>query len=496
MGLKFFSFSSRPSNAEAILAAINRTQAIIQFDVNGNILDANANFLAAMGYTPEEIKGKHHSMFVESDYAKSAEYATFWEDLRHGKAQVAQFKRLGKGGREVWIEASYNPILDGSGKVVRVVKYATDVSKEKAQFADLAGQVEAIGKSQAVITFALDGTILDANANFLAAMGYTLSEIKGKHHSMFIEPDYARSAEYARFWERLRAGEYQSAQYKRLGKGGREVWIQASYNPILDLNGKPMKVVKYATDITKQIELLSNLKVLIDQNFAEVENAINRTRSQAENAAHDAEATSNNVETVASASEELAASIAEISRSMSQSRMAADSMVDKLSAADAASQRLTKAAGAMTSIVELIQTIAGKINLLALNATIESARAGDAGKGFAVVANEVKILANQAAKATEQITSEIGGVQDASSAVVRVIEDIRNGIAAMRDYVAATAAAVEQQSAVTRDMSANMQEASTAVVRINTGISEISVASTQAGHAIAQTKEAAGVLQR
>ncbi len=496
MGMRLFSFGSGQPDAEAVLAAISRSQAVIQFDVNGTILDANANFLAAMGYALDEIKGKHHSMFVEPGYAKSAEYAAFWEDLRHGKAQVAQFKRLGKGGREVWIEASYNPILDGKGKPVRVVKYATDVSAEKSRFADLAGQVQAIGKSQAVISFALDGTVLDANENFLAAMGYALDEIKGKHHSMFVESGYAKSPEYVRFWEKLRAGEYQSAQYKRIGKGGREVWIEASYNPILDLNGRPVKVVKYATDITKQVELLSNLKVLIDQNFTEVESAIDRTRSQAENAAHDAEATSSNVETVASASEELAASIAEISRSMSQSRMAADDMVDKLSTADVASQRLTQAAGAMTSIVEMIQSIAGKINLLALNATIESARAGDAGKGFAVVANEVKNLANQAARATEQITREIGGVQNASTEVVRVIEDIRNGIAAMRDYVAATAAAVEEQSAVTRDMSCNMQEASTSVTRINSGIAEISAASSQAGHAIAQTKEAAGVLQR
>jgi len=496
MGRGFFSFRSNASDAEAVLAAIDRTQAIIQFDMNGDILDANENFLKAMGYTLGEIKGKHHSMFVDPAYAKSAEYAAFWEELRCGKAHVAQFKRLGKGGREVWIEASYNPVLDAKGRPVKVIKYATDVSEEKARFTDLFGQVEAVGKSQAVISFTLDGTILDANENFLKAMGYTLDEIKGKHHRMFVEPDYAASSEYARFWERLRAGEYQKAQYKRLGKGGREVWIEGSYNPILDPNGKPVKVVKYATDITKQIELLSNLKILIDRNFVEVESAIDRTRSQAENAARDAEATSTNVETVASASEELAASIAEISRSMSQSRMAADSMVDKLASADAASQRLTEAAGAMSSIVELIQTIAGQINLLALNATIESARAGDAGKGFAVVANEVKNLANQAARATEQITGEIGGVQEASSEVVRVIEDIRNGIASVRDYVAATAAAVEEQSAVTRDMSSNMQEASTAVVRINGGIADISAASTQAGHAIAQTKEAAGVLQR
>jgi methyl-accepting chemotaxis protein len=234
----------------AKLAALDRSQATIEFDLKGNILTANRNFLDAMGYDLDEIKGKHHSMFVDPGYRDSAEYKAFWDKLRAGEYQAAEYKRIGKGGKEVWIEASYNPLLNAAGKPYKVVKYATDVSARKAEFADLNGKVEAIGRSQAVIEFNMDGTVITANQNFLDTLGYSLGEIKGKHHAMFVEPGYRESPEYKAFWDRLRAGEYQAAQYKRIGKGGREVWIEASYNPVLDLNGRPWKVVKFATDLT------------------------------------------------------------------------------------------------------------------------------------------------------------------------------------------------------------------------------------------------------
>lgn len=492
----FSKFRSNANDAAAILAAIDKSQAIIHFALDGTILDANPNFLKAMGYALAEIKGKHHSMFVEPGVPESADYKAFWAALNRGEAQVAQFKRVGKAGKEVWIEASYNPVLDARGKPVKVVKFATDVTDEKTRYANLAGQIDAIQRSQAVIEFTLDGTIVTANANFLKALGYSLAEVQGKHHRIFVDPAYAASAEYQEFWKRLRAGEYQSAQYLRLGKNGKEVWIEASYNPILDLNGKPVKVVKYATDVSDQIKLLTNLKILIDQNFGEVEQAIQRTSTQATAASGAAETTSTNVETVASAAEELAASISEISRTMAQSRSAADGAVDKVRAADVAAKRLSDAAGAMGSVVELIQSIAAQINMLALNATIESARAGAAGKGFAVVANEVKQLATQAARATDQISGEIAHMQSATTDVAKALDAIREGIEAMRDYVVSTSSAVEEQSAVTRDMSANMQNASSAVGEITRGIAEISSASIQAESAISLTKEAAKVLQR
>lgn len=234
------------------IAAIGKAQAVIEFNLDGTVISANDNFLSCLGYTLDEIKGKHHRMFVEPAYAQSADYRLFWDKLNRGEFDAGEYKRIGQGGKEIWIQASYNPIFDLNGKPFKVVKYATDVTAAKLQNADYQGQLAAIGKSQAVIEFKMDGTIINANDNFLGCLGYTLAEIKGQHHRMFCEPAYTQSGEYRVFWDALNRGEYQAAEYKRLGKGGREIWIQASYNPILDLNGKPFKVVKYATDITEQ----------------------------------------------------------------------------------------------------------------------------------------------------------------------------------------------------------------------------------------------------
>ena len=232
------------------IAAIGKSQAVIEFNMDGTIIHANENFCQTVGYTLEEIQGKHHRIFAEPEYAASAEYREFWARLNRGEFDSGEYKRLGKGGKEIWINASYNPIMDLNGKPFKVVKYATDVTQARLQNADYEGQIAAIGKSQAVIEFNMDGTIIHANENFCQTVGYSLEEIQGKHHRIFAEPEYAASAEYREFWARLNRGEFDSGEYKRLGKGGKEIWINASYNPIMDLNGKPFKVVKYATDIT------------------------------------------------------------------------------------------------------------------------------------------------------------------------------------------------------------------------------------------------------
>ena len=239
------------------VAAIRKSQAVIEFAMDGTVLDANDNFLKALGYRLDEIQGQHHGMFVEPAYKQSSEYREFWAALNRGEYQAAEYKRIGKGDKEVWIQASYNPIMDLNGKPFKVVKYATDVTAQKLKNADYVGQIAAIGKSQAVIEFKMDGTVLNANENFLRTLGYTLDEIKGRHHSMFVEEAYRQSYEYKEFWAALNRGEYQVAEYKRIGKGGKEVWIQASYNPIMDLNSKPFKVVKYATDTTPQKQALN-----------------------------------------------------------------------------------------------------------------------------------------------------------------------------------------------------------------------------------------------
>lgn len=412
------------------IAAIERAQAVIEFDLDGTIVTANENFLDALGYALAEIQGKHHSMFVEPAMRNSEEYREFWAQLNRGEYQAAEYKRIGKGGKEVWILASYNPVLDEKGKPFKVVKFATDVTERKLQTVDLAGQIAAIGKSQAVIEFGVDGTVLTANENFLRALGYSLEEIKGRHHSVFVDPSERDSAAYREFWASLNRGEYQAAEYKRIGKGGKEVWIQASYNPILDLNGKPFKVVKYATDTTAQV--IARMKS-------------ERVRSM--------------MESVAAGAEELNASVREISEAMVKSKNTAMSAVSKVESADGQAQRLSSAAQAMSGIVELIGNITGQINLLALNATIESARAGDAGRGFAVVASEVKNLANQARQATDKIAGEIGGLNSISSEVVGALEAIKHEIQNVSEYVTATAAAVEEQSTVTSEMSSSMQRA-------------------------------------
>jgi methyl-accepting chemotaxis protein len=413
------------------IAAISRAQAVIEFNMDGTIVAANENFLRAMGYSLGEIQGKHHSMFVVPEDRGSAAYREFWAKLKRGEFQAAEYKRLGKGDKEIWILATYNPILDEAGKPFKVVKFATDVTEQKLKAADNDGQIAAIRKSQAVIEFNMDGTIRAANQNFLDAMGYTLGEVQGKHHGMFVEPAERNAPAYREFWDKLNRGQYQAAEYRRIAKGGRDIWIQASYNPILDLNGKPFKVVKYATDVTMQAVM----------------------RRKAENARE-------LIEQVAAGSEEMSASIREISETMSKSKVNAAEATGRIDAADQQSQKLNDAAQAMGGIVELIGNITGQINLLALNATIESARAGEAGRGFAVVASEVKNLANQAKHATDTISKEIESLNGVAGDVAGSLTAIKAAIAGVNEFIASTAAAVEEQSIVTQDMSSNMQRAS------------------------------------
>ncbi|WP_169805720.1 sensor domain-containing protein [Novosphingobium rosa] len=234
------------------IAAIDKSQCVVTFAPDGTILDANRNFLDAVGYTMAEVEGRHHRMFVDPAHAHSLDYEIFWSDLVAGRHRSGEFRRVGAGKREIWFQAIYSPVLDQEGRPFKIVKYATAVTREKLRQADHQGQIAAIHKSQSVVSFAMDGAILDANDNFLDLTGYRLSQVRGHHHGMFVAPEERESEAYAAFWRDLAAGQYKSGEFKRIGHDGREIWLQASYNPIFDMNGRPFKVVKNAVDVTEQ----------------------------------------------------------------------------------------------------------------------------------------------------------------------------------------------------------------------------------------------------
>jgi methyl-accepting chemotaxis protein len=484
------------TDSRAVLSAIDCSHAIIEFSMDGVILSANANFLSTMGYTLPEVAGQHHRMFVDPSERDGSGYRDFWEGLRRGTFQKALYRRLGKNGQEVWIEAAYSPILGKDNRPYKVVKIATDVTEKQKTSADLLGKVDAMSRSLAVIEFNLDGTVITANDNFLKVVGYSLGEINGRHHSMFIDPSERDSSAYMAFWETLNKGQFQVAQYRRIGKGGHVVWIQASYNPVFDSAGRLCKIVKFATDITDQVSLLERLRSLIDTNFAEIEHAMDFAHRQADTAATASSETQTTVQTIAAGAEELASSAQEIANSMTRSQQAAHVAMSEADNADRAAARLTGVAKAMGGIVELIGSVAGQINMLALNATIEAARAGEAGRGFAVVANEVKNLASQSAKATAQISREIDDMQSVSLEVVSSLNAIRTAMRSLHEFVVKSACTVEEQNTVSAGISANMQAAASSVEVVNRNIGAISNAFIQVGSAIRETKEAATVLAR
>ncbi len=483
---------SRDLDRQAKLDALDKSQAIIEFDLDGTILTANRLFLAAVGYTLDEIRGRHHAMFVDPQERDGAEYRNFWAALKRGEFQSGEFRRFGKGGREVWIQATYNPILGRDGKPRRVVKFAADITAQKRRAADYAGQISAIDKSQAVIAFNMDGTVIDANGNFLAALGYTIEEIRGRHHSLFVEQKDLND-DYKRFWESLNRGEYQAAEYKRVGKGGREVWIQATYNPILDFNGRPFKVVKFATDITAQVReriRRAQTQQQIDSDLNEISRVVEVATQQAGDAAEASIKTSANVQAVATGAEELATSIEQIARQVAEASAISDAAVRQGAHTNDIMTGLAASTNRIGEVVSLISTIAAQTNLLALNAAIEAARAGEAGRGFAVVASEVKALATQTSKATDDISRQIGEVQQGGTEAVKAIGDIVGTIAKINEISTMIASAVEEQNAVTREMSSNMQSAAGAVTDISSHLNDIAAATRQADASARKVKEA------
>jgi PAS domain S-box len=485
------------NEAERKLAALGRSAAIIEFDLDGTILDANGNFLDVVGYRLDEIKGRHHGLFVDEATRRSADYAEFWAKLRRGEFVAGEFRRLGKGGRTVWIEASYNVVADGRGRPAKVMKIAADVTARKLAALEALGQIAALDRAQAVIHFTLDGQVLDANDNFLKTLGYRLDEIVGRHHRMFVDPVERESADYRRFWERLARGEYFSAEYRRIGKGGREVYIQASYNPILDEAGRPLKVVKFATNVTAAVEdrlRRHAAQAEIDREITLITSAIAQMNGKAAGAAQAAVETADTVRSLTRGSDRLAASVGEIGRQVASALDVSTTAVAEADRTNAVISSLSEAAQRIGDVVDLITSIAAQTNLLALNATIEAARAGEAGRGFAVVASEVKSLATQTSRATEEIGAQIGAVQSQTLEAVGAIARIAETIDRINGISTTIAAAVEEQSVVSRDMSGSMHSAARSVEAVSANVGDVAGSTGTIDAATRKLREASSAL--
>lgn len=600
---------------KGFVAAISRAQAIIEFELDGTITKANENFLKISGYSLSEIQGQQHKIFCEESYFNSPEYKKFWSDLNAGIVLTGEFRRIGKNAKEIWMIASYNPIVNDEGKVYKVVKFATDITASKAELkartdimnltsivseSDLKGDIlsindkfmeiskyskdeligkphnttrhpdmpkevfkelwstighgklfrgviknrakdgtpyyvdaviapilgdngkpkkylgvryditaaeierqnmrgvfEAINASFGYIEFDTDGNVIQANDIFLGLTGYSIGDLKGRHHRTFCDAATANSSEYSRFWPDLKSGKNQSGVFKRVTKSGKILWLQAVYAAVKDETGRVFKVVKIATDVTEQQNMiisiqetaatLSSASTELTATATQMAATASKTSQESRVAAGAAEEVAAGVQTVATNMEEMVASIKEIARSTSESSQMSKLTLAKAQESNTTIVKLGTSSQEIGDVIKVISSIAQQTNLLALNATIEAARAGEAGKGFAVVANEVKELAKQTAKATNDITNKIGAIQGDTKNAIEAIGGISSAVEKLNSIAGVIAAAVEEQTATTNEISRVVVESKKGVESIANTIKTVSGAAEESTVASGQT---------
>ncbi|TDH38973.1 PAS domain S-box protein [Pseudohoeflea suaedae] len=509
-------FLSSGHQTKGIFDAVDKSMAMIEFDLSGNILHANKNFLDAVGYELKDIVGKHHRIFVDPRIADTSEYRAFWAKLAAGEHDSGRYKRFGKGGREIWLEASYNPILR-NGKPVKIVKFATNITENIRRSTESRGMIAALSRSQAVIEFEIDGTIITANENFLATMGYRLDEIAGRHHSMFCEKDYAASAEYREFWATLAKGEFKSDEFLRIGKNSKRIHIQATYNPIIDDEGRVLKVVKFASDVTERVanvetlgkaltamsegdlslhihtpfipaldkvrtdfnrsvEHLSEAMSQVTTNASSIDAAANEVRNASGSLAQRSERQAASVEETAAALEEITTTVVDAAQRAkeagalaNETRESAERAGKIVSDAVEAMGLIENSSSEISKIISVIDTIAFQTNLLALNAGVEAARAGEAGKGFAVVAQEVRELAQRSATAAKEINELISASTGHVGKGVRLVGATGETLANIVEQISNVAANVDRIVTASQEQSVGLREINQAVNTIDEG---------------------------